>query len=284
MERLQQWRQVLGSCLVAASLTTVGGCLSFCHPVHSPAGEIIQPCQALPSCCRGQVYVFLINGLDPVNLANLTGVRDHIQALGFRKTYYGQMYHAAYFEKEIRRIHQEEPEARFVLIGFSLGANMARNITQNVKPEGIDIDLLFYLGGNTFDNRPRDRPENAHRLVNILARGCIWNGAWLDGAENLHEVDVLHYGSPSHPRTLEILDRELALIAAAVPVVQPLEDAPSSPLEEAPTPRPVKRQAAVYRDEWDFLKPASPLAIPARQDRARLPDDVSGNSLTKKSD
>ncbi len=286
MERLQQWRRLLGSCLVAASVTTLGGCLSFCHPIQPPATELVQPCQALPDCCRGQVYIFLINGLDPLDLTNLTGVRDHLQALGFRKTYYGQLYHTAYFEKEIRRIHQEEPEARFVLLGFSLGANMVRNIAHHVKSEGIDIDLLIYCGGNTLENIPEDRPENAHRIVNILASGCIWNGAWLDGAENVHAVDVFHFGTPSHPRTLEILDRELAVVATAVPIIHEAETAPSPTLEEAPTPRPVKAQASARRDEWDFLKPDTALAIPLPRERAGLPGShlASENSRKEKTE
>jgi hypothetical protein len=271
MKPPQQWRRLLGSIILAASATAVGGCLKPYYPVPPPAHELMQPCQALPDGCRNQVYIFLINGLDPVNLANMTGVRDHLQKLGFHKTYYGQLYHASYFEKEIRRIHHEDPEARFVLLGFSFGANLARNISHHVKNDGIDIDLLVYCGGNTFDNIPGDRPENAHRIVNILASGCIWNGAWLDGAENVHAVDVFHFGTPSHPRTLEILDRELAVVATAVPILHGVETIPGPDPEEMPAPRPAKPQGAARRDEWDFLQPQNPLALSTRQVGAQPP-------------
>ena len=242
-----------GSCnalfrwLLALVVTTSSGCIGFLHPVAPLPTEFVEPCQVLPNCCRSHVYIFLINGLDPGNYCNMTGVRDYLHTLGFIKTYYGQLYHAAGFEKEICRLHETDPDARFVLIGFSYGANMARSITQDVKAKDIHIDLLVYLGGNTMTNTPRDKPENAGQIVNILATGCVWNGATIDGAENVNLPDVWHFGSPSHPYSLEVLARELAEVASHVEVV-----------EEGTPPPP-----AAEPGEWDFLKPMSRLK-PAR--------------------
>src|SRR5438034_10131305 len=82
------------------------GCLGFLHPVDMPyAKQLTEPCQSVPRCCRDHVYIFMVNGLDPWNYGNLTGVRDYIQELGFNKTYYGQVYHVWWFNAEIRRIH-----------------------------------------------------------------------------------------------------------------------------------------------------------------------------------
>jgi hypothetical protein len=198
--------------------------------------------------------------MDPFDYANLEGLRDYLHRLGFNKTYYGQLYHTWHFQRELCRIHQEDPYAHFVLIGFSFGANMARNIAQGAKEHGIRIDLLVYLGGNTLKNIPRDRPENVGQIINILASGCIWNGAWLDDAVNVHEIDVWHFGSPTHPQTLELLSRQLSLIACAVPIMEPPEPKPMPTLEEEPTPRPVQTTVSAKRDEWDFLKPTSRLS------------------------
>src|SRR5439155_11479436 len=115
------------------------------------------------------VHVFLIHGMDPLDFANLSGVRDYIQSLGFIKTHYGQLYHLWEFKKELRRVHEEDPEARFVLIGFSFGANMVRELANAVKQDGIVIDLLVYLGGNTLENTPPNRPDHVLHIVNILA-------------------------------------------------------------------------------------------------------------------
>jgi hypothetical protein len=215
--------------------------MSFLHPIEPPPGQVLALCNAPPACCHDHVYVFLVHGLDPLDYANLTGVRDYIQSLGFHKTYYGQLYHGRKYSKEIRRIHEEDPEARFVLIGFSFGANVVRYLANSVREDGIPIDLLVYFGGNTLKNEAYDQPDNVVRVINILASGAIWNGAWMDRAVNIHEVDVYHFGSPSHPYSVELLTRELADVALRVPAV-----------EDGPAPPPAT-------GEWDFLKPVSRL-------------------------
>src|SRR5262249_60003608 len=135
--------------------------------------EYVAACREAPKCARDHVYIFMINGLDPVDYSNMTGVRHYLNELGFQKTYYGQLYHTPYFDNEVRKIHQADPDAHFVLIGFSFGANMVRSIAQGVKREGIQIDLLVYCGGNTLKNCDNDQPDNARRILNILATGCI---------------------------------------------------------------------------------------------------------------
>ena len=245
---LPRWvRGLMGRWVVATGLFGAPGCMPFLHTIDAPPVERVTACKAAPSCCRNHVYVFLVHGLDPFDWANMAGLRDHIQGLGFRKTYYGQMYHTPRFEKEIRRLRQEDPEARFVLIGFSFGANMVRHLANQARAEDIPIDLLVYMGGNTLKNEPRDQPDNAGRVVNILASGAVWNGAWMDRAENIHEQDVYHFGTPSHPYTLEVLSRELVAVAGHVSVAE--TDIPAWP--EGPAPD--------LPAEWAFLRPVARL-------------------------
>ncbi len=129
-----------------------------------------------------------------------------------------------------------------MLVGFSFGANAVRYLANSVRDDHIPIDLLVYFGGNTLNNEAYDQPDNAVRIVNVLASGAIWNGAWMDRAENIHETDVFHFGSPSHPYSIETLARELAVVAGHVEVV---DDGP-------PPPPPATGQ-------WDFLKPVAHL-------------------------
>jgi len=248
------WQRWLGTC-----------CMSFCHPIARPPAELARVCQEAPGSCRDHVYIFLVHGMDPLDFANLEGVRDYCHRLGFSKTYYGQLYHTAYFKKELSRVHREDPEAHFVLIGFSFGANMVRNIAQEAKQQGIPIDLLVYLGGNTLKNIPNDRPENAVRIVNILASGFIWNGTQFDDAENVHVTDVWHFGSPSHRQTLEILARELGRITTSQPVAKPAEPPMPTVYNDEPTPRKVTITSSGRQDEWDFLKPVSRLKSPPEE-------------------
>jgi hypothetical protein len=262
-----RWPRRLRGPLLALTLLGGSGCLSFCHPVPPPTKEMGAESAALPDGCRNHVYIFLIHGLDPLDAANIEGLNDYLHALGYIKTYYGQLYHLWYFQKELARIHHEDPEARFVLIGFSFGANMVREVAQEARAEQCVIDLLVYLGGNTLEDVPYDRPDNVLKIVNILAAGCIWNGTQFEEAENIHVTDVWHFGSPTHKKTLEVLRRELPVVAARVQFTAPGgEPFPRDESEIGPTPRPVQMpQAEARRDAWDFLKPEQGI------DRSRRP-------------
>jgi hypothetical protein len=246
--------------LAASSLNA--GCLSFCHPIDPPKPEVKATCNEVPRDCRNHVHIFFIHGLDPFDFANLSGVTDYVHSLGFIKTHYGQLYHVWEFKKEIRKVHEQDPEARFVLVGFSFGANMVRDVANAVKADGITIDLLIYLGGNTLENTEPNRPEHVARIINILAYGWIWHGATLDRAENVQYDNVWHFGSPTHPHTLKLLGEELALVACNVPLVYesthpplPIKPGANQP-EQLPAPKATQSMKAPEKvGEWDFLKP-----------------------------
>jgi hypothetical protein len=284
MAQQGRWRRLVGHTALAASLVSSAGCLNFLNATQAPPAEVAANCQELPAGCRRHIYIFLVHGLDPLDSANLDGLCTYLHKLGFNQTYYGQLYHVPYFGKEIRRLHKEDPDAHFVLIGFSFGANQVCSLTRSLKEDGIGIDLLVYLGGNTLDNTPADRPDNARRIVNVLAHGWIWNGAILEGAENIEEPDIWHFGSPTHPRTLQTLTEELTTLAATVPAILPSLPSPT-PTEEEPTPRPVQIPPTAKRDEWDFLKPTSDLPVRGVQippsTTARAPAEDSTTATTK---
>jgi hypothetical protein len=248
------------------------GCLSFLNPIGPPPPQQAFSTLSIPPIYRNHVYIFMVHGMDPLDMSNLSGLRDYIHELGFIKTFYGQVYHYLEMKYHMGLIHEKDPLARFVLIGFSFGANVARELAYDAKEEGVPVDLLVYLGGNTLENTPRDRPAHVGHVVNILASGCIWNGCQMDNAINMHYDHVWHFGSPSHVDTRAVLAQELALAASRVRVVlkpPPLprdwgglppagsEEAPPprKVSEEAPPPRKVKPSAAAPRDQWDFLKP-----------------------------
>jgi hypothetical protein len=259
MGRQGRLRRGLSAGLLVAGLLAAPGCLCFVHPIDPACPELAEPCRMLPKCARDHVHVVFVHGMDPADCANLSGVRDYVNSLGFQKTYFGQLYHVWQFEKLVREIHQKDCDARFVLVGFSFGANVVRNVALAAAEDGISIDLLVYLGGNTLKNTPKDQPENVKRIVNILAQGCIWNGDTMDRAENVQVRGRWHFGSPSHPFTLQVLAQDLAEIASSVPIPAPVE--PHMPPWDEPLPRPRKLESRkpAPRDEWDFLKPVSRL-------------------------
>jgi hypothetical protein len=274
------WPRRLSVFALAALCLTMGqGCLSFVHSLDLPPKEQLAQAETIPAPSRNHVHVFLIHGMDPLDLANLNGLTEYIQQLGYIKTHYGQLYHLWEFKKEMRRVHEQDPQARFVLIGFSFGANMVRELANAVKDEPILIDLLIYLGGNTLENTPETQPDHVVHIVNILAAGCIWNGTTMDRADNLHFTNVWHFGSPTHPRTRELLARELGVVAARVPYVEkappplPRELEDEIPMPRRVTPDQVRQMSSELPSEWGFLTtrtanadaPTPSLAQPSRK-------------------
>ena len=229
-------------------------------PVEAEIAGLCETCRNTPQCCRDHTHIFLVNGLDPVNYGNLTGLRDFVHGLGFRQTYYGQIYHVPYFKKQIRRIHQEDPEAHFILVGFSVGANLVHSMASSVKREGIWVDALVYLSGNNpVTPIPKSRPENVGHVVNLLAGGMMKDFGECRYAENVRLSNAWHFDSPMHVQTREALARELAQVSSTIPA--PQSEAPRMPVvfDGEPTPRPMKRSVSYKQDEWDFLHPVSRL-------------------------
>jgi pimeloyl-ACP methyl ester carboxylesterase len=267
MSKRGRWQRRLCVVLSAVICLAAGqGCLSFAHWLDVPPKEQVAQSETIPAPCRNHVHIFLIHGLDPLDFANLSGLTTYIQELGYTKTYYGQLYHLWEFKNTMRRIHKQEPQARFVLVGFSLGAIMARELANAVKADGIGIDLLLYVGGFTLANSPRTQPKNVARLVSILTEGCTWD-ARLDRADNLRYTDVWHFGTATHPHTRELLSRELAAAARRVPYVDQVPPLPPELEDEIPLPRKLtpeqaRQSSAQLPKEWRFLNSRSAVGEP----------------------
>jgi len=240
------WRRVVGRGLLAAGLAGASGCLNFVNPVHPPPG-VAEPCQAMSCYARRHVCVFLANGVDPLGLGNLSGVRQYLHSLGFTRTYYGQPYHGHWFAKELRRARKEDPEARFVLMGYGMGADTLRAVARSACQDGIGIDLFVSFQAS---------PDGC--LSPGMAPTCAGEGT---AAFPLPEEQML--GSPTDARTLHLLAAELVEVAALVPVVAPAPlPEPESGPEVAPLPRPVNPSGIKAPDpgpEWQALRPVGEL-------------------------
>jgi hypothetical protein len=241
----RQWRPLALLWLVGTS--SVSGCMpgNYLSSTPTPHGEVAVACQTLPACQRDRVHVFFVNGLDPRHLGKLDVTRDYVQRLGFHHTYFGELYNYAGLEDKIHTIHHDQPDALFVLVGFSFGANLVKIMAQDLKEDGINIDLLVYLAGDTLENTPEYRPENVHRIVNVTGQGCIWSlgglvwdGVDIDGADNLRLKEAGHYDVPTHLKTLALLTPRLGEVAvrAGPPPLAPVPP-PSTPT--LPPPRKV---------------------------------------------
>jgi hypothetical protein len=203
-----------GRLMAVATILAAVGCAGRVQALPPPAAA--PPSQALPDAARDRVHVFLIHGLDPLDWGNMRGLCEQVNCLGFRRTHYGQCFDAPAFQEEILRLHCAEPDARFVVIGFSFGARKAWDLSRTLCAEGVPLDLLVCLDGKGLGMVSGDGP-GACRFVNVIAPGCLLKAPMLMGAENLELSGVWHYGAPTHPQTLGMLACELTALAAAPP-------------------------------------------------------------------
>jgi hypothetical protein len=197
-------------------LVTEFGLGHILHPLEEPE-HIRRPADCAKRCHPEHVYVFAVNGINPLCLGNFNGLCCYLREQGFEHTYFAQPYTHFWFPDEIREVRERDPQAKIVLIGFSWGANCIRRLANRLDDDGIPVDLLVYIVGDTIWNTPYSRPPNARRIVNIRGRGLILlgglcDGEDIDGARNEH-IDCRHILAPSRKETVEILMEELLAVA-----------------------------------------------------------------------
>src|SRR4051794_8284624 len=100
------WPWLLRCACVAAALQTGIGCHSLLGGEDTPPNPT--PTQVAPGPSPPeQFHVFLIHGLDPVDLANMNGMMERIKELGFVNTSLVQFYQAGQVEDDIRKLHHD---------------------------------------------------------------------------------------------------------------------------------------------------------------------------------
>lgn len=194
-------------------LVTHFGLGSFLHPIQAPKKG--QDCFCGVDCCKDNVYIFGVNGLNPLCTGNFNGLLDYLRGQGFKNTYFGQLYTPNCYARKIRDIRQHDPHARVALIGFSLGCNYVQCLANQLNHDDTRVDLVVYLGGDYIGNNERAYPPNVQRLLNVQAHGiCLtggdlfFKGADIDGARNVR-LPVRHILIPSRSDTVELLLEEL---------------------------------------------------------------------------
>jgi hypothetical protein len=250
-------KKLVGLGMLAVALLAEAGCV--CCPLQPPPQQV-ETCRAVLGPARGHVYIFVVNGLDPISYCNFLGLHDYLVKLGYPRTYQGELYHCFWFKPEICKIHGEDPDARFVLIGHGLGAGVAHKLASSLHADNIPVHLLVYIDGDSCTDWPRKHPDNVEHVVNIRTPGSLLNSREVPGAMNVCFSEGSHFTAPTQESTLELLDHEVMKVALTVPQSPPLES-PTIPVPElGPTPRPLpSKNESASRDDWDFLKPSKTL-------------------------
>ncbi len=244
-------RHALGMLILAAASIGGPGCMAV-NPKPIPlAPECTSACADVASACRGKVYVFLVSGLDPLDFDRVRDVRSALIRVGFTKVYDGQFYHESFFAKEMQRIAAEQPDAKFVVVGFSLGAEVAVSLAETVGHQGIPISLLACVDPYWWSTAPGKTPANVQQVMNVHGEPLLFANRAAAGGD-VQIPEPFPNNITAHPLTVETLARSLATVAGTLP---PPPRSPTPQLaDDAPTPRPVTRTEKP-RDTWDFLKP-----------------------------
>jgi hypothetical protein len=214
--------------------------LGWLHPIAPPAPEVTRMCAAIPAAERDRTYVFFINGIDYVGASNLKGLCDYLRCVGFHNSEWGSMFHSSSIRRRIACVRGADPAARIVILGYSWGANKARSLANALNEDGVCVDLLIYVGGDTIGDADRSRPPNVRRIVNITGHGfaayglgMLYRGSDIAGAENMR-LSTYHFALPSRPETVEAVVRAVAETALTPPAVEYVTQ-PGQPL---PPPAP----------------------------------------------
>jgi hypothetical protein len=227
----------LGFLLMVESRATAQLGLGFVHPLKACDPQVVKSCETVPSDGKEHVYTFVVNGVDPLQLANLNGMTDYLRRLGFGQTHYEPFLGYRATRRQIREIHQSDPDAKIVLVGYSFGTFVVRRLANDLEKENIVVHRLVYLGGDFIGNTERSRPSNAAKVVNIRGHGAVFfgllfNGADIDNAQNVR-LDSRHFVLPSSGQTMATLASELASLAKdshSAIAARKLEESPTADL------------------------------------------------------
>ena len=130
--------------LVFVAVFGGAGCMS-CR--HNGFYESLHCCEKnpYPTPVRQQVYLFMMNGSDSLELGGMLTLRDKLCHAGFAKVYYAQQEDRNWFHKEIRRLQRDEPQARILLLGYGTAAERMLVLACDAVRDGVMIDAVIFI-------------------------------------------------------------------------------------------------------------------------------------------
>lgn len=235
---------------IAAILLGSTGCLSCGHHCHQYA-RTAGPENDIPTVQRNGVYVFAMSSLNPVSMVALDTLREQLSQQGYAKVATGQTIHALWMASEMRRIHEDEPDAVFVVMGFESAASAASRLAEKAQAEGLPVaGVVVITSGET------SATASPHIRTLAIGPGSSESGH----LESVPVTDVASFGLATDTRTVQAIGRLLGDAAGTVPLPA-VEEKSAWEYRHAPPMRPEGDPA---RDpNWVFLFDQGPRAAPS---------------------
>ncbi|MBN9119914.1 MAG: hypothetical protein J0I06_12260 [Planctomycetes bacterium] len=231
-------RWVIGAVLAVAVAQT--GCVTCCAKTYKKSLEHGADCE-LPVACRNQVYVFLVNGVTPPVHGGLGELRNKLAENGFAKVGIADLAGGLCVEHEIKKIRACEPDARFVLVGYDVGAPVATCAARDLASRGARVEALVLLD-------PVGCKE-VSGVPTLLITSGSGTGTTAHG-QRVIVPDAGHFGLPAHPTAVAAIVDLLHGIAASC--MEPITDpVPEWSYKHAPEMRPPA--TGRVSEEWSFL-------------------------------
>jgi hypothetical protein len=240
---------------MAVVLAAGVGCINCRHTGYQ---EALYPPTELPypPPVRNQVFLFMMNGRDRLELANMLELRDQLCLAGYPMVYYAQRADREWYRREMWRVARDNPGARILLLGYSAAARSVTGLAYEAARDELPIDAVIYLdpvgaSGDLAATLP---------FRSVAVRSHNWRGGrGLGTTDTVLVPNVGHYGLPTHTVTVDTLVQLLTDSAGRV-VLYPTAG-PSLPLRDKPDPTPRGIDPATISqplDDWDLLKPGPP--------------------------
>lgn len=242
---------------ILAALALLGSGVGCLHTCPSNTHDCLRPVEEVPviAPARAKVYVFLMNGYDLFDVGHLHELECTLVRAGFPKVYYAQRFDGEWYYKELHRLHREDPDNRFVLVGMGTAAEQMQELAARVTACGIPLDHVVFLdpvGGEG------DLTEEVPYPSTVI-RSRIWPGSpHLITPEAVKIRDTGHLTLPNHLGTTNELIGILTQSALRVPIVRkPIDCIPLTD-EPKPIPRPTEPKIVPPAPPgWNALCPDS---------------------------
>ncbi len=213
--------------------------ITGCTTCHHRAGDIAlesEHCAESQVSQRSRVYVVLVKGLDPIDLAGMDSLRQGLIECGYPKVYRLEIQHLPFFKHELARVAADQPNARFIVVGAGTGCLAARSLAGHLARSGCCVDSLMEIAPNLTANLA---PESDCEQLKTIVLSRVNVGSHPSGPNTeFRLIPDLHRLTPcKHPLVLEMLKNEARESSFRVDDSE-IMPFPTLPILDFPAPMP----------------------------------------------